>query len=137
MTVNSAIYLRKHSIKALKKCIFISFVIHFYSVIFAYKIENFPMGNLLSFNCQFFCYVKYRWRSRACGPFEIKWQHLIKTMNLKSRTAIYLLCNIYYKKLKLAQQMICYSLTAKVFFLEEIKNMYLSKYVARFCNLAL
>ncbi len=35
------------------------------------------MGNLLSFNYQFFCYTKYRWRLRACGPFVIKRWHLI------------------------------------------------------------
>ncbi len=35
------------------------------------------IGSLLSFKCHFFCYIKYRWRLRACGPFVIKWQHLI------------------------------------------------------------
>jgi len=35
------------------------------------------MGSLLSFNYKFFCYIKYRWHQRACGPFVIKWRHLI------------------------------------------------------------
>jgi len=36
-----------------------------------------PMRSLLSFYCWFFCYTNYRWRYRACGPFVIKWWHLI------------------------------------------------------------
>jgi len=32
---------------------------------------------IISFNCQIFCYIKYRWRQRAFGPFVIKWRHLI------------------------------------------------------------
>ncbi len=42
-----------------------------------YNCSIFAMGSLLSFYCRFFCYTNYRWRLRACGPFVIKWRHII------------------------------------------------------------
>ncbi len=40
------------------------------------------MGNLLSFYCQIFCYIKYRWHLRACGPFKTSWVILVlKSLN--------------------------------------------------------
>jgi len=43
-------------------------------------------GSLLSFNCQFFCCIKYRGRLRACGPFVIKWRHLISFFSFELGT---------------------------------------------------
>ncbi len=34
-------------------------------------------GTLYLLIADFFCYIKYRWRQRVCGPFVNKWQHLI------------------------------------------------------------